>query len=369
MPHQGYSGLTSELTTGPVAFTSSGAPIVSIYNPPNNIYGSNPITLAGNPLKYRVDTNAGYLMDTANYHDFLILNAGIRYDDYHIGAANNTSSQSSDDGIPSWNANLVVKPVKIGSLYFAYATAADPVGDELDATSSSYGGLAATQKATQIFGPQKSRSYEIGTKWGLFQEHLLATAAAFKTDVTNARETAPANLPGYTSGQIVAGAGYRVNGVDFELAGNITRKWSVLGGLVLMDPKVTKSIVPSNVGLQLANIAPQSFNLLTSYQLTRRLEFGGQSVYASKIEGGSLLAANGGIAYPGTPNPTFIPSYWRFDAFAEFKINTLATLKLYGQNLTNKLYYDSLYQSSQPFVKVAPGRAVYVSLAFNFHKR
>jgi len=138
---------------------------------------------------------------------------------------------------------------------------------------------------------------------------------------------------------------------------------------VLMDPKVTKSIVPTNVGLQLANIAPHSFNLLTRYQVTKRLELGGQSVFASKILGGSLLAANGGIAYPGAPNPTFIPSYWRFDAFAEQKINALLSLKLYGQNLTNKLYYDSLYQSAQPFVKVAPGRAVYLSLAFNFYRR
>ena len=191
---QGYSGLTSELTTGPVAFASSGAPIVSVYNPPNNIYGAGAITLAGNPLKYKVDTNAGYLMDTANYHDFIILNGGIRYDDYHISAANNTSSQSAHDGIPSWNVGLAVKPVKIASIYFAYATAADPVGDELDATSSTYGGLAATQKRTQIFGPQKSRSYEVGNKWGLFNEHLLATAAVFQTDVTNARETAPAGL-------------------------------------------------------------------------------------------------------------------------------------------------------------------------------
>ncbi len=116
-------------------------------------------------------------------------------------------------------------------------------------------------------------------------------------------------------------AAYRVRGVDFEAAGKITSKWSVMGGLVMMDPKVTKSIVPTNVGLQLANIAPQSFNLLTKYQVTRRLELGGQSVYASKIEGGSLLAANGGIAYPGTPNPTFLPSYWRFDVFAEARIN------------------------------------------------
>ena len=262
-----------------------------------------------------------------------------------------------------------MKPVKIGSIYFAYATAADPVGDELDATSSTYGGLAATQLATQIFGPQKSRSFEVGTKWELLHQHLLVSAAPFQTDVTNARETAPANLPGYTSGQIVAGAAYRVRGIDFEAAGKLTSKWSVMTGLVVMDPKVTKSIVPTNVGLQLANIAPQSFTLLSKYQITRQLELGGQTVYASKIEGGSLLAANGGIAYPGAPNPTFLPSYWRFDVFAETKINAFSTLKFAGQNLSNKTYYDSMYQSSQPFVKVAPGRAFYLSLIFNFDKR
>jgi catecholate siderophore receptor len=365
---QGYSGLTSELTTGPVAFTSSGAPIVSVYDPTNYIYGSHPIVLAGNQLNYRVNTKAGYLMDTANYHNFVILNAGVRYDDYQIGSSNNTSSRSANDGIPSWNVGLAVKPVKITSIYFAYATAADPVGDELDATSSSYGGLSPTQNATQIFGPQKSRSYEFGNKWGLFKEHLLATAAVFQTNVENARETAPSGLPGYTSGQVVAGAAYRVRGVDLELVGNITRKWSVLGGLVLMDPKVTKSIVPTNVGLDLANIAPKSFNLLSKYQLRRWLELGGQMVYNSEIKGGSLLAANGGIAYPGAPNPTFLPSYWRFDVFAESRINSFTSLKLLAQNLTNKTYYDSLYQSSQPFVKVAPGRAIYLSLNFNFDK-
>jgi catecholate siderophore receptor len=365
---QGYSGLTSELTTGAVAFTSAGAPIVSVVNPPHYFSGSGVIQLAGNPLRYNVDTRAAYLMDTANYKDLIILSGGIRYDDYHIRAANNTSSNTADAGITSYNASLLVKPVKIGSIYFAYATAADPVGDELDATSSNYGGLAATQLATQIFGPQKSKSYEIGTKWELLNRHLLLTLAPFQTDVSNARETAPNGLPGYTSGQIVPNAAYRVRGIDVEVAGKITDKWSVVGGFVTMDPKVTKSIVPNNVGLQLANIAPQSFNLLTKYQVARWLELGGQAVYASKIEGGSLLAANGGVAYPRVPNPTFLPSYWRFDVFAEHRINAYASLKLYAQNLTNKTYYDSLYQSAQPFVKVAPGRAVYLSLAFNFNK-
>jgi catecholate siderophore receptor len=124
--------------------------------------------------------------------------------------------------------------------------------------------------------------------------------------------------------------------------------------------------VPTNIGLQLANIAPQSFNLLTRYQLRRGIEIGGQSVYASQIKGGSLLAANGGIAYPGAPNPTLLPPHWRFDLFAEKMIGEHTSLKVYGQNLFNKTYYDAFYQSAQPFIQVAPGRSVHVSLAFKF---
>ncbi len=176
--------------------------------------------------------------------------------------------------------------------------------------------------------------------------------------MSNARETAPANLPGYTSGQIVAGATYRVRGGDFELAGKITDQWSLMGGLVLMNTQITHSIVPTNVGLQLANIAHQSFNLLTKYQVTHWLEVGGQSVYASQIKGGSLLAANGGGAYPNPPNPTILPSHWRFDAFVEGTINGNASVKLYVQNIFDKTYYDAFYQSAQPFIQVAPGRNV-----------
>lgn len=353
-----YAGFTSELTTGPVAFTSSGAPIVSVYNPTNFLYGSGQAQLTGNPLRYEVKTSAGYLMDTANFRDAFILNGGVRYDDYRIGSANNTSSRSAHAGITSYNIGLVAKPTKDGSLYVAYATAADPVGSELDSTTSSYGGLAPTQNALQIFGPQLSRSIEAGVKWQFFDQHLLASAAAFQTNVDNARETAPANLPGYTSGQIVAGASYRVKGLDFELAGKITDRWSVMGGLVLVQPIITGSIVPTNVGLQLANIAPQSFNVLNKYELTHWFELGAQASYVSQIEGGSLLAANGGVAYPNPPNPTLLPSHWRFDTFAEAKVGARSELKLYVQNVFNKTYYDSLYQSAQPFIAVAPGRSV-----------
>ena len=36
------------------------------------------------PTKIAIDTTSGYVIDTANYNDFVILNGGIRYDDYNI---------------------------------------------------------------------------------------------------------------------------------------------------------------------------------------------------------------------------------------------------------------------------------------------
>jgi catecholate siderophore receptor len=113
----------------------------------------------------------------------------------------------------------------------------------------------------------------------------------------------------------------------------------------------------TNVGLPLANVAHQSFSLLSKYQLTDMWELGGQAVYRSQIYGGQLLAANEG---------TSIPSYWKFDAFVEAKIDKNWRVKLYVNNITNKLYYDALYQSAAPFVLEAPGRAAYIVVSARY---
>jgi catecholate siderophore receptor len=136
-------------------------------------------------------------------------------------------------------------------------------------------------------------------------------------------------------------------------------------GLVLMQSEVTKSLVPSpqkllyptNVGLPLANVAHQSFSLLTKYQLNDIWELGGQAVYRSQMYGGTFLAANQG---------TTLPSYWRFDAFAEAQLDKNWSAKIFVANLTNKLYYDALYQSATPFVFVAPGRSVSMVVSARF---
>jgi len=380
-----YANLSSEQLPG--GTTTGSVPGVNIFNPQFTFanVGTNP-TWAGLPTKVAIDTKSVYLIDTANYNDLVILNGGVRFDDYNIkvsgfgtvgGFPNIFGAQEQHYGLPNFNLGLTLKPLPIASVYVAYATSSNPVGAEFDGTSAQYGGLAPSLNGNpnQIFGPEKNKAIEVGTKWELFDRHLLVTAALFQTEKDNAREsrnvtsiatqTADCPFPGTAVSCITAGAAYRIRGIDLGAGGKLTDKWSVFGGLVLMQSEVTKSLVlspqpmlyASNVGLPLANVAHQSFSLLTKYQLTDIWELGGQAVYRSKMYGGTFLAANQG---------TSIPNYWRFDVFAEAKIDQNWTAKLFVNNITNKLYYDALYQSATPFVFVAPGRSASLVLSARF---
>ena len=383
-----YLGLSSEGNGVPI--TPGGSPTgVSVFAPQDTFLPGKALALAGLPTKIGIDTVSGYVMDSANYRDLVILNGGFRYDNYNLdtsayGAGNALSKQSASFLIPNFNLGLTLKPAPNGSVYVAYATSANPVGAEFDGTSTAYGGVnpALAGGNNQIFGPEKNKAIELGTKWELFDRHLLLTAALFQTTKDNAREAQNVNsvasaaalgcvYPAGTTGNIsciTAGSAYRIRGIDLGIGGKITDKWSVFGGLVLMQSEVTASNVKAanmpapllyttNVGLPLANVAHQSFSMLSKYQLTDVWELGGQAVYRSGIRGGTLLAANAG---------TSIPGYWRFDAFAEAKINKNWRLKLFVNNIFDKRYYDALYQSAAPFVLEAPGRAAYLVISARY---
>jgi catecholate siderophore receptor len=384
-----YLGLSSEqlpnnqgTPTGSITGANIFAPQFTFAN-----VGGNPVW-TGRPTQIAIDTTSGYLIDTANYNDFVILNGGVRYDDYtvktsgfgQVGGVPQPglwNAQQQHSGIPNYNLGLTLKPLPNGSVYVAYATSSNPVGAEFDGTSSQYGGLAPflPGNPNQLFGPEKNKAIEVGTKWELFDRRLLVTAALFQTEKENARESQniTASIPGCpyvlvapaAQSCITAGAAYRIQGIDLGVGGKITDKWSVFGGLVLMKSEVTKSLIPSpqqalfpsNVGLKLANVAHQSFSMLSKYKLTDVWEIGGQAVYRSEMYGGTFLAANQG---------TSIPSFWRFDAFVEAKVDKNWTAKLFVNNITNKLYYDALYQSATPFAFVAPGRSVSMVISARF---
>src|SRR5712671_5635628 len=227
-----YANLSSEQLPG--GTTTGSVPGVNIFNPQFTFanVGTNP-TWAGLPTKVAIDTKSVYLIDTANYNDLVILNGGVRFDDYNIkvsgfgtvgGFPNIFGAQEQHYGLPNFNLGIVLKPLPIASVYAAYATSSNPVGAEFDGTSVQYGGLAPVLNGNpnQIFGPEKNKAIEVGTKWELFDRHLLVTAALFQTEKENARESrnianAAAATPDcpYTATTgavscITAGAAYRI---------------------------------------------------------------------------------------------------------------------------------------------------------------
>jgi catecholate siderophore receptor len=322
-----------------------------------------------------IDTVGVYLTDTIHLSKEWIVNAGVRLDDFSrdqaggpginapgsaaadAAIAANTASVRAD--LLSWHAGLVYKPIPISSFYVAYATSQSPIGSELDATGAQYNGISATLVNVP---PQQARSVEVGTKWELFNKRLLATAAVFQTDVDHARtnDTVTATDPTNAfKGE------YRVRGLELSAAGNITKAWSVFGGLVLLDTEVLKSSNPQDIGRRLANIPLTQFSLLSRYQLTEKLAVAGSATYGGEIYGGHL-AAN------AANNHTV--DWWRFDAFAEYKLTDNIELKVSGLNLMNELYYDAIYQAGVAgppndigtFAFVAPGRAGYVTLKMKY---
>jgi catecholate siderophore receptor len=335
-----YAGLTSELT----GFQTGGRITVPLLSPPNEFEFANSPQRAYNPTFINVDTKSAYLIETANWNDVVILNGGLRYDDYNINGHTATTTTGVQSGMWNYNLGAVVKPLPYASLYAAYATSSNPVGAELDASGTAYGGLVVNNTTFQALSPEQNKAVEVGTKWELFDRHLLLTGSLFQTEKSNARETVGSN--------ILATGVYRVRGIDLEAAGKITERWSVFGGLVLMESEVLQSVDPTQVGAKLANIAHQSFNLLTKYKFDDHWEVGGQAVYASKIYGGTFGAINGNV----------LPEHWRFDSFVEFKVDKHMTAKLSVNNIFNTTYYDAFYRSNSPFVFIAPGRSVWLTL-------
>ena len=179
----------------------------------------------------------------------IILNGGVRYDDYnscdrsaHNGG--NTSSTAVNSDFVNYNLGVVFKPLPIGSVYAAYATSTNPVGSEFDGTGAALRRPRAVLNGNpnQIFGPEKNKAIEIGTKWELFDRHLLVTAALFQTEKDNARENA-STVHG-VAGRLISAARPIRSAVSISTSsGKITDKWSVFGGLVLMQSKVTKSLI------------------------------------------------------------------------------------------------------------------------------
>ncbi len=357
----GYSNLSVECFPN----CSGTNPLLNLWVPNGGAIASSAAPMrTGRPTDIGVKTLSAYAVDTINWNDRLLLNVGVRYDDYTITRTPFAGAElKRRDGLLNWNAGLTWKLTPTLALYGSFATSSNPVGSELDGGGEDYGALTA---ANVVFRPERNTAREVGAKWEVLDRKLLLTAALFQTDKDNARET--------IGGVLSDTAAYRVRGFEIGAAGNITEALSVYGGYVRLDSAVTKSLVTSNVGLPLANIAHDSFNLLVKYKVTDAFTLGGQATWKGEILGGGLTAAvfsagttvvaGNTVVVPAGYNK--LPSGWRFDVMAEYAFNKTFSAKLQVNNIFDAKLYDGFYRSSAPYVYIAPGRSATLAINAKF---
>jgi catecholate siderophore receptor len=316
---------------------------------------------------WRVKTFALSAMDTVDLTDKWTLFGGLRADHYRLSldtfdntgatAGAQTAAYGFSDTLVNGHLGISYKINPMGMVYAAYGTAQNINGGEPDTgTSAGYGGLVVYNGSAAGAKPVTSRNIELGTKWNLLDDKLLATAAIFQTTKSDVMEGAT-GLDYDAAGVFNTGKN-RVRGIEFGLAGNLTKNFQVQAGMAIMQSRVLASYLPANVGLPLANFANRSAAIQGKYQVTRDFAFGAVARAESGRCGGQ---PNNGAGYANGTCSQPVPGFSVYDLFATYRINKHADLRLNVLNVTNKDYYTAVYRSGA-FLYKGDGRAVRLTL-------
>ncbi|MBL0029536.1 MAG: TonB-dependent receptor [Rhodanobacteraceae bacterium] len=316
---------------------------------------------------YAIDTWSLYALDTVNFGERWHLTVGLRWDDFDYrnqlrSNAGVETVYAYSDSLWNGNAGLVHDLSDIGNVYLSYATASDINGGESDVGGScGYGGLCGTADQVVLSQPESVENIEVGTKWNLFDERLLLSAAAFqitKDDVMESVGNAYETLGTLNTGK------NRVRGVEFGAVGNLTDKLSGQFAASVMDAEVLEAFTANQIGKTLSNFADRSAHAQLRYQLTPKLAIGGGATYSSEMYAGQPDTAAGFDANTGEYSYR-VPSYTTFDAFASYAINSSLVARLNIGNLFDKDYYLAAYRSGA-FTYIGDARSAQLSFSAGF---
>lgn len=299
--------------------TGPAAPLADLHDPDPSVSYPGPITRTGAKTESTADTGAVFVSDTVEIGKWQ-LSGGLRWDHFNIDHKSRAvdgvvSPFERTDEMLTWRAGVVHNIRPNGSLYAAAGTSFNP-------SAEGNVGLALSTSTVDL-EPEKSRGYELGTKWDFLSSRLAVTAALFRTDKTNAR------TPGLNPGDpaIVLEGEQRVDGLELGVSGSPTAPWYVFVGYTFLDSEVLESNTPAEVGKQLANTPEHSVSLWTTYRFGTAFEIGGGANYV-------------GDRFNNNTETRVAPDYWLFDAMASYDVTNWLSLRLNITNLADERYID-----------------------------
>ncbi|MFN3819830.1 TonB-dependent receptor [Blastomonas sp.] len=338
----------------------TNGPATNLFNP---VFGPAPaIPFNGTRARIDTDTVAAYVFHTMEIGNSWRITGGLRYDDVDsrvrgIDDLGNTPGFVVDvsrvDREWSGNAAVIYKPSENASLYVAYGTAFEPSGRSEVVQVA--GGNNAPPTAFSAFdvAPETGDAWEAGAKYELLDGELELSAAVFQITRNNAR------TPGLNPGDpaIVLDGEQRVRGFELQAIGAITPRWNVFAGYSYLDGKVIKSNRAFETGQRLDNTPKHSVALWTSYDVTGELSVGGGLQHVGQRRSNvQESATTGNFAVT-------VPAYTVVDAFAEYRVNPYATVRLNVYNVGNEYYFQS-FSSAQSIPSAS--RNALLTLALNY---
>lgn len=352
----GKPGNGSNCSAPPMAAT---AWCTSLWDADPHTYYPGRLERRDNPATYTTNTMAVYGFDTIKFNEQWQASVGLRWDNYQISGKNIAPGRGAPAGTPNYDASrednlfnyqlgLAYKPLPNGTIYATFGTSSTPssvAGNNVnDVVSEDSAGLE----------PEKSRTVEVGTKWQLFDDSLMLTAALFQ----DVRKNTNVMVSATESEQVGKS---KVRGIELGFSGSITPKWNVFGGYTFMDSELVSGAFESGaVGQELPNTPRHAFSLWSTYQVLPKLTLGGGAYYVDKVYGN----ADAGRNADGTPRARWVPSYWRFDAMAAYRFNEHLSAQLNVVNLFDKTYYTRAYGAH--YAALGTGRAALLSVNLKY---
>lgn len=369
------SGTTSTVhnTSCPVSSALSNGWCTSVDNPMNGAF-TDTLGSIKNQYTTRSRTVSLYALDSIEFNPQWLLNLGVRWDKFEterkynkniyktvkdIDKTSTSGNYTNDVSIAagqkfendsdyfSYQAGLVYKPTENGSIYASFATSANPVGvdqgDGADALSTS------SQQANDL-SPEKARTFEVGTKWDLFNNRANLTAAIFRTEKQNTRIAIDANT--------TTNAGEsKVDGFEVGFNGKVTDKWEVSAGYSYLDSELTKAAynAVAQEGKPLPFVAKNSATLWSTYRVLPKLTLGAGAEYRDKV----FTNTNTGTTML---EDKYLPTYTIYNAMAKYDVNKNVNLQLNINNISDKRYFTSAHPAHYAF----EGNGRNAVLAINF---
>jgi iron complex outermembrane recepter protein len=263
-----------------------------------------------------------YLQDQVTITNNFKLLLGGRFDAFEQTdedlIADTETPQSGDAFSP--RLGIVYQPIEPISLYASYARSFAPtIGRSAD---------------NEPFEPGRGTQYEVGVKADI-SDSLSATIALYDLTRTNVNSPDPDN-PDF---EIQTGE-QNSQGIELFVSGEILPGWNVIAGYAYTDAKITEDET-YQVGNSINNVAENTFNLWTSYELQQ----------------GSLKGLGFGIGFfavgdrTGDLENTFVlPNYFRTDAAIFYERDRFRA----ALNFTN-LFDEEYFVNSNAAFSVYPG--------------